>query len=88
MLSQVVIQFGRGGSYVTTGTYPLLFKPPSVLTSSGGHFWRTSAHFLWGHWYPFFGLLVPSVLGFKASRVILTHVLAQAQALVGLEYSI
>ena len=29
-------------------------------------FWRTYKSFLWAHWYPFFGLLVTSLLGFKA----------------------
>ena len=31
-----------------------------------GFFWRTWVLFLWGHWYPCFGLLVTSPLGFKA----------------------
>ena len=31
--------------------------------------------FLWGHWYPYFGLLVTSTLGFKASMDSLACVL-------------
>ena len=31
------------------------------------YFWRTHTHVLfWGHWYPCFGFLVTSPLGFKA----------------------
>ena len=29
-------------------------------------FWRTWVLFVWGNWYPYFGLLVTSPLGFKA----------------------
>ena len=61
----------RGGGVVTAqppslkpyGQRPLPLPPSPLffLKIFGGHM-----SFLWGHWYPCFGLLVMSALGFKA----------------------